>query len=89
MKLSPERIALWKAIHKILWEDWDPIGIHLSGAPDDEYDGYVPQIFQLKIQNATEDTITNQLLIDYEYIMGLPGNINDCRQIAKKIIALD
>lgn len=88
MKLSPEHIQLWKAIHKIMWEEWDPIGVSkIDNWPDDEYNGYTPQIFQLKIQNASEEAIIKQLLRD-ENIMGVPGNVMHCQKIARKIIAL-
>ncbi len=87
--MSPEHIELWKAIHKILWEEWDPIGVNDgSGWPDDEYNGYVPQIFQLKIQNASKEAIVEQLLKDEQYIMDMPGNLNHCKEIARLIIAL-
>lgn len=89
MKFSPEHINLWEDIHKILREDWDPIGINNEdGGPADEYNGYVPKIMQLKIQGATEEAILQQLLLDEEYIMGEPGNYNHCQTIAKKITDL-
>lgn len=86
MKLSPEHLQLWKAVQKILWEDWDPIGVNNSdGGPDDEYNGYVPKIYQLKVEGATEGAIMEQLLRDEEH-MGLTANYNRCKEIAKKII---
>lgn len=89
MRLSQEHIKLWKAIHKIMWEEWDPIGVSKFGDwPDDEYNGYVPQIFQLKIQGADAETVA-QTLFKYEsYIMGMPRSIENCRAIADKIISI-
>ena len=55
MKLSAEQVVLYKLIDKILWEDWDPIGINHEESIRDEYFGYVPQVFSLKINKANKD----------------------------------
>ena len=77
---------MWKEIHKILWEDWDPIGVNDGGDwPDDEYSGYDPQIFQLKLNGADTETIAHELFKYETANMGMTGNMNICREVAKKI----
>ena len=52
IKLSPEKLQLYKAIDKILWNDWDPISMKVHKGPRDEYESYVPAIFSLKIKGG-------------------------------------
>jgi len=45
-KLSSKEKELWNRISKILWKNWDPIGVYEEESEwDDEYDSYVPHIF--------------------------------------------
>ena len=87
MGLKSENMELYIAIDEILWNDWDPIGVN-DTAPRDEYQGYTPEIFELKIKGGDVETIANrlnELVIKY---MGLFGNIDHCRQVATKIVNL-
>jgi len=50
------------SISRILWEKWDPIGVyHEDNEWDDEYNGYVPSLFKLAIENRDESRIANHL----------------------------
>lgn len=42
------------AIRKVLWEDWDPIGVNDEPAVSDEYDAYAGRIHTL-LQNGVTD----------------------------------
>lgn len=35
---------LEQEVHRLLWEEWDPIGVNSSSLLDDEYEGYVPRV---------------------------------------------
>jgi len=83
--LSFNQKPLYDLIDKILWDDWDPIGIN-DDAPSDEYQGYTPQIFNLKIQGANRETIAQCLYKIETEIIGVPGNIEHCRKVADKIV---
>lgn len=48
-------------VDKILWEEWDPIGVNDYGGPDDEYRGYVPSIVALLQRNEDELKIAELL----------------------------
>lgn len=73
-----KNLGLYQAIDEILWNDWDPIGINDS-APRDEYQGYTPEIFRLKISGADKDSIANRLNEIETKTMGLIGNIDHCK----------
>ena len=48
--MASEETKLYKSIDEILWNDWDPIGVNDFGDDArDEYYGYLPQVYQLKI----------------------------------------
>ena len=60
MKMNPEQLQLYKSIDAILWLDWDPIGINQIGVSD-EYNSYIPQVYQLKVNGASKIEIANYL----------------------------
>lgn len=53
---------LWDIVKNILWEKWDPIGVYEPNAAwSDEYDSYVPYIYSLAVEGATQQQIANAL----------------------------
>ena len=76
---------LYKKVDEILWNDWDPIGINDS-APRDEYQSYVPGIYKMLIEDRTEKEIAERLNKIAISSMGLSGNLEHCKTIAKKLI---
>lgn len=76
---------LYKKIDDILWFDWDPIGIN-DFAPRDEYQSYVPEIFELVKANADRQEIANRLHKLETENMGMSGTIESCLTIANKIL---
>lgn len=87
MKSSPTEIRIYNSIDEILWRDWDPIGLNNDdNSPRDEYYGYIPEIFKLKMENADIETIA--LKLDFYSVnrMGLASNLSHCKVVARKII---
>ncbi|WP_407522802.1 hypothetical protein PDL71_15785 [Lacibacter sp. MH-610] len=85
--LSQEQV-LYRQIDDILWTEWDPIGINDCEQARDEYYGYLPHVWRLKLQGADAETIA-QYLFDVEIDrMGLNGDIEHCRKVANRIISL-
>lgn len=68
-----QRLRDWNAsvdrIRRILIADWDPIG---CGAPDNEYDGYVPRLYRLLEDGAGAEEIASRLGAFEREWMGLP-----------------
>lgn len=76
---------LWTEVDKILWEDWDPIGVNDYGGPDDEYRGYVPSLVKLLEEGADESKIAKLLHEHANINMGLSTDLADHLEIAKKL----
>ena len=86
-KLSQDEKKLFKRIARILWKDWDPIGVYNEEDEwDNEYDGYVPSIFRLAIENRDVYKISAHLIELQKNSMGLETQENN--EIDKKIAEL-
>ena len=84
--MTPEEVKLYKAIDEILYSDWNPIGV--DDLPRNEYQGYDYEIFALKNDGSNIETIAQALHKLEINHMGLTGNIEHCRQVARKIFEL-
>ena len=87
-KLNTEQLSLYKSISEILWDDWDPIGMKLSGGLGDEYESYIPSIFSLKIKGASIEIITLKLFEIESQRMELDNGFENCKRVAEKIFNL-
>ena len=79
---------LFSAINKILWTQWDPIGINWLKGCNDEYTAYVPEIYKLNVTGSDQETIALKL---YELAldeMGVELTMEFCRQVAERIVGL-
>lgn len=87
--LSKNEKLFYKRIARILWENWDPIGVYNEEDEwDDEYDSYVPHIFRLAVEGADAHKIANHLTLIVRENMGMSttsGNESDS-MIANQII---
>lgn len=79
---------LFTEVEKILWEDWDPIGINGSGGSSDEYGGYVSSIVALLMDDQNLRKITQTLHQHANVNMGLSSSLEDHIETAKKLITL-
>ncbi|PKV62388.1 hypothetical protein [Pontibacter ramchanderi] len=76
---------LYKRIDEILWYDWDPIAIN-NVAPRDEYQAYVPEVYNLRKSGATRGEIAQHLHELENKKMGMDGDLERCLEIADKIL---
>jgi hypothetical protein len=76
-KQAPEKRfkhAIGPAVHRILWEEWDPIGVRqLVDWPDDEYDGYVWPVIAVVMKAEPVEIIADYLDWAATENMGLSG----------------
>jgi hypothetical protein len=86
--MTTKQKELYIAIARILWEDWDPIGVNEFPEANDEYEGYTPSIFCLVVDHAEKETIALKLHAFEKINMGLPGDVEHCLEIAEKIISV-
>ena len=76
---------IYSEIDKIIWKDWNPINLTKEDS-NDEYEGYLHQIFSLKINGASEKKIIEYLIkIDFE-IIGIEVDQKHFERIAEKIM---
>ena len=87
--MTVEQQLLYQKIGEILWFEWDPIGVNYLDTARDEYESYVPTIFGLKVKGADSETIAVTLFEMESKTMCLKGNMERCRSIGDKIMALD
>jgi hypothetical protein len=74
-------------IHDILIKLWDPIGVKDESHAQDEYDSFIPAILQLLQAQASVEAIANHLYEIETLWMGLAGNCDHARVIAKFLSA--
>jgi len=79
----------WKAdvdaIRPILMSEWDPIG---CGVPDDEYDGYIPEIYNLMQARVSVEELASRLQDIETQRMGLLAQPEVDRRVAKMLLDL-
>lgn len=87
--LSAKQKELWKGIAKILWEEWDPIGVREMGSQwTDEYDGYVPSLFALLMDGRDLSRISNHLIELRAQNLGMPASDDNDIKIAERIMSM-
>lgn len=60
-----------RAVSRILWERWDPIGVRSSGAPPDEYDSYVAGVIRVVRRDPSAQRLHDHLEQIERVAMGL------------------
>ncbi len=86
-QLSTKQKRFYKEVARILWEEWDPIGVYDENNEwNDEYDSYVPHTFKLALNNADASKIAKYLSLSVIQNMGMSTNFNHDLKIAQKIM---
>ena len=85
-KLPPHQLKLYRAIDEILWRDWDPIGVSNISDARDEYQMYLPEVYQLAL-NGDRTKIADYLFWAATERMGLTTQRNQHLAVADKILA--
>lgn len=79
---------LQDAIHRILQQDWDPIGVAGIEGARDEYDGHVSGIHGLLVRRAPRGELIEHLWRIETVRMGLPGNRSRTEAVADQLLRL-
>jgi hypothetical protein len=86
-------ISKFQSIRRLLWEEWDPIGVH-GIAPDDEYDSYAQRVYAMLGEGKQVGEIADYLTWAVREHMGMGGAgqdeaiASDAQAIALKIMAI-
>lgn len=79
--------ALLPIVHRILLEQWDPIGVIESPEAQDEYDSYVPSVIALLINGSAEETIAAHLGRIATERMSLPSEPKREMRVARALLS--
>ena len=83
-------LKIQNSIRKILFYDWDPIGISTDSTFDDEYDAYIAPIYRILVGTRSEEEIVNRLFQMERDSMGVNRGERDAsRLVAQKLLELE
>ena len=85
-RLPAKQLRLYQSIDEILWRNWDPIGISDAAGARDEYHAYLPVVFRMALENASQRKIADYLFSVERERMGMDGNIEHCMDIAGLVL---
>ena len=77
----------YKALKKLVIDEWDPIGIGNDPYAQDEYDSYIYMLLGLVFRKASEEQIFDYLWDLETQHMGLNGDEATTRRFAKRLVA--
>jgi hypothetical protein len=82
-------LEVMDSIRKILFEDWDPIGVNTNQNLRDEYDSYIAPVYRLLSNGASAAEIGDYLL-KLEHDLGMPATSKDhLPYVVRKLQALN
>ena len=80
-------LTIQERIRSVLNSTWDPIGV--ASDVEDEYDGYIAEIYSLLKQKPAIDQLAAYLLAIETQAMGLSGSSTDQRSdVARQLLQL-
>lgn len=79
---------LLSTVRRMLWEDWDPIGVNEYSEASDEYDSYAPAVVKLVQSGVSEQEMFEQLWALETGYIGLEGDEENTRAFASKLRTL-
>ena len=60
-KWSTEDVSAYEALDRLLFSEWDPIGICAMNGPKDEYTSYLPEFWRLVNEPGAAEMATGYL----------------------------
>jgi hypothetical protein len=82
-------VEIQDSIRKILYQEWDPIGVSGS-APDDEYDTYIAPVYRILAGSRSEREIVEFLFRTECETIGMSAKSSEHLQsIAQRLLELD
>lgn len=88
MKLSAEDAGAYEALDRLLFRQWDPIGVYDADGPDDEYRAYLPRFWELVRSGSSEAEVIDYLAQIERDRIGLETSDQHRLDIARKAFAL-
>lgn len=86
-RMSKSELKIYELIDKILWKEWDPIGVYsFKEAARDEYCTYFPKVYGMVVSNKSKKEISDYLFNVEQEQMSLSGNRKRCNKIAAMVL---
>ena len=85
-KLSTSEKGLYRRVDEILFYLWDPIGVCDIPMARDEYHSYLPQVFNLLLNDSKEHEVSAYLIKVETGSMGMPANDKKALEVARLLI---
>lgn len=87
-RLNAQDASAYEALDRLLYREWDPIGLYDSGCPEDEYREYLPDFWRLVTTHAEPEVIADYLGQTEAGNIGIGTSPEHRLDIARKAIAL-
>jgi len=87
---SKRAIEIQDSIRRVLFNDWDPIGVNDNPNLVDEYDAYIAPIYRILVESRSEEELMNFLFSTERDIIGVAcESSKQLRPIAQELLMLD
>ena len=86
--LTAAQQAFYEAVDRILWEEWDPIGVNDESGARNEYSSYLPSVVSLSLSSLNPSPIFDYFEQITTGDMGLGSNPAHNQAIAKRVFDL-
>ena len=86
-EFSKSQLALYRAVDEVLYYVWDPIRVSEFPEAWDEYQAYLPQVFQMLQMRSTAADVAQHLSTVSTGRMGLKSNLDHDLKVAKLMLS--
>ncbi|MEZ8827041.1 hypothetical protein AB6E04_22085 [Vibrio amylolyticus] len=85
-KLCTSEKGLYRRVDEILFYLWDPIGVCDIPMARDEYQSYLPQVFNLLLNDSKDHEVSDYLIKIESGSMGMSANSKKALEVARLLI---
>ena len=87
---SKKAVEIQNLIGRVLFKDWDPIGVNTNSNLSDEYNSYIAPVYRILVGNRSEEALIDYLFKTEHETIGCGSKDREMlRPVARKLLALD
>jgi hypothetical protein len=84
-----QSLEIHDSIRKVLYNDWDPLGINDHPSTQDEYDAYIAPVYRVLVGNRSAEELVKILTRIERDEIGVPaGGVEKLNLVAHKLLKL-
>jgi hypothetical protein len=84
-----QALEIQDSIRKVLYRDWDPLGVNDHSSTEDEYDAYIAPVYRILVGNRSVNELVNKLTRMARDEIGVPpGDVEKLNSVANKLLKL-